>query len=90
MRFLEALDQIVPATNRQLSTVLRCSETNSRRAMSLLKKRGLAHSYTEKTYSFGRRPKIYGLTVAGVRYLEAVRQCDAILRDPDRSPAEES
>lgn len=55
--WLEALDQIGPATNRQLSTVA---------------------------------PQIYNLTVAGVRYLEALRQCDAILRDPDRSPAEES
>ena len=59
--------------------------------MSLLKERGLVYSYTEKTpRTTGRRPAIYGLTVAGVRYLEAVRQCDAILRNADRSPAEES
>ena len=89
LRWLEALDQIGPATNRQLSTLLGCSEASAWHRMSLLKKWGLVHSYTEKS-AFGRHPHIYGLTVAGVRYLEAVRQCDAILRDPDRSPAEES
>ena len=90
LRWLEALDQIAPATNRQLSTLLRCGETTPHHWMSQLKKWGLVHSYTEKKHTSGRCPQIYGLTVAGVRYLEAVRQCDAILRNPDRSPAEES
>ena len=89
LRWLEALDQIAPATSRQLSTLLGCGESSAWHWMSLLKKWGLVHSYTEKS-AFGRCPNIYGLTVAGVRYLEALRQCDAILRDPDRSPAEES
>ena len=88
LRWLEALDQIAPATNRQLSTLLCCGETTPHHWMSLLKKWGLVHSYTETKHTSGRCSQIYGLTVGGVRYLEAVRQCDAILRDPDRSPAE--
>ena len=85
LRWLDALDQIGPATNRQLSTFLGCGTPNTYRWMSLLKKWGLVHSYTEKNFAFARRPHIYGLTVAGARYLAAVRQCEAILRDPDRS-----